>query len=243
MIRKVLFILLLSALGLENLKAQENEFKREWNIGASFGANLSQAGFGTSTNASPFKTSLWQQYQGGVSVRYLTERNLGLIVEMNYSQQGWKQNFVDKNEVNVELQELQKQLEHSHQLNYFEIPFLTHIYFGNKVRFFINLGPKIGLLLSEKETFNDKLLDYLASGDIPGKMVTEQYFMKADRKFDYGIMAGLGMEFQTGIGNFALEGRYTFGLADFYSNSKADHFQQSANRVIGIKATYYVKLF
>lgn len=242
MIRRILFILSLITLSAANLKAQDDEFKREWNIGASFGINLSQASFSKSSNPSPIKTSMWQQYQGGVGVRYLTEKNLGLIVELNYSQQGWKENYSDKN-ATPEQQEFLNQLGHTHQLNYLEVPFLTHIYFGNKVRFFINLGPKIGFLLSEKETFNNKLLEHLASGNVKERETTEQYFKKADRKFDYGIMVGMGLEFRTGIGNFSLEGRYTFGLADFYSNTKSDHFQRSANRVIGVKAAYYVKLF
>lgn len=237
MIRKILFILLLIVLGLENLKAQDNEFEREWNVGANFGVNLSQASFGTSSLKTPFKTAMWQQYQGGFSVRYLTEKNLGLLVELNYSQQGWKEKYEDDEGNQI------TDFEHQHQLNYLEMPFLTHIYFGNKVRFFINLGPKIGVLLSEKETFNDKLLEHLASGDARESESTAQYFMKADRKFDYGVMVGLGLEFRSGIGNFLLEGRYTYGLADFYSNSKSDHFQRSSNKVIGIKATYYVKLF
>lgn len=243
MIRKILFILLLSTLGLGNLVAQDDTFEREWNVGANFGVNLSQASFGTSRPGAPFKTKMWQQFQGGINVRYLTEKNLGLIVELNYSQQGWMQDFVDKNETRPEITERNKQLEHSHQLNYLEMPFLTHIYFGNKVRFFINLGPKIGFLLSEKETFNTQMLDYLASGEITGGTSTAQYYMKADRKIDYGILAGLGLEFRTGIGSFSVEGRYYYGLADFYNNSKSSHFQKSANQNIGIKATYYIKLF
>lgn len=240
MIRKTLFILFTSLFIVGILAAQENEFKREWNVGASFGVNLSQADFSDSRNTAPFKTKLWQQYNGGLAIRYLTEKNLGLIMEMNYSQQGWKQKFedADGNEI--------LDYEHTHQLNYLEIPFLTHIYFGNKVRFFINLGPKFGFLLSEKEYFNDALRKHLASGNHntsgrEGEIA--QYFKKADRKLDYGILVGMGLEFRTGIGNFMLEGRYNFGLSDFYSNKKKDPFQRSANRVIGVKATYYIKLF
>lgn len=238
MIRKSLFILLLAFLTINSLKAQENKFEKEWNVGASFGVNLSQASFATTyNNKSPFKTKMWQQYNGGLALRYLTEKNLGLIVELNYSQQGWQQKFEDAegNEI--------KEYEHNHQLNYLEMPFLTHIYFGNKVRFFINLGPKLGLLFSEKETYNDAFLDYIQSGNIGEQTTIAQYFMKAERKFDYGILVGMGLEFRTGIGNFMVEGRYNFGLSDFYNNKKVNHFQRSANRVIGIKATYYIKLF
>lgn len=239
MIRKTLFILLAVLGAIGTLEAQQNEFKKEWNVGVNFGTTLSQADFSDSRNTPPFKTKLWQQYSGGLAIKYLTENHLGLIMEMNYSQQGWQQKFedADGNEI--------FDYEHTHQLNYLEVPFLTHIYFGNKVRFFINLGPKFGFLLSEKETFNDALLKHLSSGNITNERTASvaQYFKKADRKFDYGILVGMGMEFRTGIGSFSLEGRYNFGLSDFYSNKKSDHFQRSANRVIGVKATYYIKLF
>lgn len=237
-IRRILSVICSLFVGGAVLFAQKTQFEKEWNVGASFGVNLSQASFSKSSSANPIKTSMWQQYQGGVSVRYLTEKNLGLIVELNYSQQGWQQQFEDRegNEITY--------YEHQHQLNYINIPFLTHIYFGNKVRFFINLGPQLGFLLSENENMNQRLKDDLASGAYDNSQTeTGQFYNKADRRLDYGITAGMGLEFRTGIGHFALEGRYTFGLGDFYSNSKADHFQRSAHRVIGVKMTYYTKLF
>lgn len=221
----------------------QNKFEKEWNVGVSFGANLSQASFGTSSSNEPFKTKMWQQYQGGVSIRYITEKNLGLIAEINYSQQGWSQSFEDRDVEDQAIIDRLNSLEHKHQLNYLDIPFLAHIYFGNKVRFFINLGPKISFLLNEKETFNQELLDYLADGSMPSGKESAQYYRKAERKFDYGIVAGLGVEFRTGIGHFSLEGRYNFGLGDFYSNKKSDPFQRSANRVIGVKLNYFIKAF
>lgn len=236
-IRIVLLVICSFVVGVSGLWAQSSKFEKEWNVGVGFGANLSQVSFATSSKSSPFKTSSWQQYQGGFSVRYITEKNLGLIAELNYSQQGWKQKFEDDQGEEITY------YQHQHQLNYINIPFLTHIYWGNKVRFFINLGPQIGFLLSQKEEMNDRLKADLASGNFSANQETGQFFNKADRIFDYGIVAGMGLEFRTGIGHFALEGRYTFGLGDFYSNSKADHFQRSAHRVIGVKMTYYTKLF
>lgn len=179
-------------------------------------------------------TKTWNQYHGGIAVRYMSEKHLGIIAELNYSQLGWQQDFKD-----IERPEFS----HSHQLNYLELPVLTHIYFGNKVRFVVNLGPKIGYLIGEKEKMSKELEDYLGSGEMSETMISHQYYRKAETKFDYGIMAGMGMEFRTGVGNFALEGRYYFGLGDMYKNSKSDYFARSAQRVISAKLTYYVSLF
>ncbi|MFV0417451.1 MAG: porin family protein [Dysgonomonas sp.] len=231
MIKKHIISLLLFLL-ITTASAQKKQFKPEWNVGIGFGPTFSSMSFETSKSVRNLNTKNKQQFLGGIAVRYLSEKNLGLIAELNYSQQGWAQDFRDT-----------PQYEHSHQLNYFELPILTHIYFGDKVRFIVNLGPKLSFLLSDSEKINQKLIDYLASGGFPQGSPSYQYYHMAERKIDYGLMGGIGLEFQSGIGNFALEGRYTFGLGDIYNNSKADYFTRSANRVLSVKLTYYVKLF
>lgn len=231
MVKKYLYTLLLLLFAMA-ANGQEKQFKPEWNVGVGFGPTFSSISFETSTYVQRLSTKNIQQYSGGVSIRYLSEKNLGLIAELNYSQQGWEQQFKE-----------QPQYSHSHQLNYLELPVLTHIYFGNKVRFIVNLGPKLSFLMSDSEKINQDLADYLASGNFPESSPSYQYYHMAERKIDYGIMAGIGVEFRTGIGHFSLEGRYTFGLGDIYNNSKADYFSRSANRVISARLTYYVKLF
>lgn len=231
MIKRHIIFLLLFLFTL-TVSAQKKQFKPEWNVGIGFGPTFSSMSFETSKSVKNLSTKNKQQFAGGIAIRYLSEKNLGLIAELNYSQQGWAQDFKDS-----------PQYEHSHQLNYLELPILTHIYFGDKVRFILNLGPKLSFLLSDSEKINQTLMDYLASGGYPQELPSYQYYHMAERKIDYGLMAGMGLEFQSGIGNFALEGRYTFGLGDIYNNSKADYFTRSANRVLSVKLTYYVKLF
>lgn len=208
----------------------QSKFQPEWNVGVGFGTT-----FPTLSLEPAIKTKSLLRYQGGVSIRYMSEKNLGLIGEINYSQQGWEQDF-SKSHPNADYF-------HEHTLDYIEIPILTHIYFGNKVRFFVNLGPKISFLLSEKETMNQSLQDDLAS-DVYGKSKyqTAQFGKSAETKFDYGLLFGGGLEFRSGIGHFALEGRYTLGLGDIYKSNKKE-FTRSANRVMSVKLTYYTKLF
>lgn len=237
MIKKLLFASLLCSLCL-NLSGQSRKnFKPEWNIGIGAGPTFSSVDFQAGTiNSEGVSTSTKQQLSGGISGRYISEKNLGIIVELNYSQQGWDEQF-PSDDLNYE------GATYSRQLNYLEMPILTHIYFGRKVRFFINLGPKISYLISEKEEINDVLANYISSGNLPARKATDQYYKKIENKFDYGIMGGMGVEFRSGIGNFALEGRYYFGLSDIYSNSKSAYFGRSANQVISARLTYYTKLF
>lgn len=230
--KKILLISLL--LLLVSLKSySQNKFGSEWNIGLSFGTTYSSMSIVPSNAKLNFGTKSIPQYQGGISLRYISEKNVGLIGEVNYSQMGWKTKFPD---------EKLAANKHQHILNYISIPILTHIYFGDKTRFFFNLGPQLGILLNDKEKTNDAFDKWLSTAD-KNDYSTELYGLKAQKKIDYGITAGMGVEVRSGIGNFALEGRYYMGFGDIYDNSKRDPYSRSANRVISAKLTYYIKAF
>jgi hypothetical protein len=63
--------------------------------------------------------------------------------------------------------------------------------------------------------------------------------MSVQRKIDYGISAGAGLELSLKhVGHFMLEGRYYYGLGDIFKNSKRDYFGRSNLNVITVKLTY-----
>ena len=115
--------------------------------------------------------------------------------------------------------------------------FLAAVYFipffgkDKGVQFFVNLGPQIGLLLNESEKRK-------GTWETANRAPNEQYGKWVENKFDYGIVGGGGIEVRTKAGNFLLEGRYYFGLADFYNSTKKDYFSRSANSTITAKITY-----
>lgn len=208
--------------------AQKSSFKPEWNFGVNAGVTAS------SIDLEPhIQTKLMNGNTGGFSVRYISEKNLGLQGEFNYSQQGFKEDFVETDSI----------YSYSRNLNYMEVPIMTHIYFGNKVRFVLNLGPKISFMTSNKEKMNTALSELIASGDTTTFSVYEHFGKSIQRKFDYGLIAGTGVEFRSAIGYFVLEARYYFGLGDIFNNSKKDYFSRSANRVLSFKLTYFIKPF
>jgi hypothetical protein len=215
---------------LTGTAAGQSQFTPEWNIGAGGGPTFSTVSFEPGIDVKTLN-----QYHGGFAVRYISEKNLGLIGELNYAQQGWAGNFKENPEYS-----------HSHSLTYIEMPVMTHIYFGRKVRFFVNIGPKIQFLLSEKETVNNALAAYIESlsDDENAAQLTRQYYKTAKYRFDYGIIGGMGLELRTNIGNFSLEGRYYAGFGDLFDNhAGVNNFTRSANRVLSAKLTYYVKAF
>jgi hypothetical protein len=208
----------------------QQKFSPEWNIGAGGGPTFADFSFDPGID-----TKTLNRFHGGIALRYISEKNLGLIGELNYSQQGWAGNFKENPEY-----------KHTHSLTYLEIPVMTHVYFGRQVRFFVNLGPKIQFLLGEKEEINDALAAYIESvaDNENAVQFTRQYNKTAKYRFDYGLTGGAGLEVRTKIGNFALEGRYYAGFGDLFDNhAGANNFNRSANRVLSAKLTYYMKAF
>lgn len=213
MMKKLISLLLLAFFSL-GVFSQDNHFIPEWSFGVNAGSTLSKMRF-----TPRISQELLTQFTGGVTARYISEKNFGIQAELNYSLRGWK-DLTDDVFLN----------EYERSLTYLELPLLTHLYFhlGKRARFVILAGPQIAYLLSEQSdlTLNDPEQDQ------------SYYKLDVQRKFDYGIMLGVGIEFRTGIGSFILDGRYYYGLSDVFNNTKNDEFQASSNQVIGIKLTY-----
>lgn len=218
MIKKLLPIIILCLFAHHNIQGQNKTFRQEVAIGASFGLNFSSVSF-----MPKVQEGMLRGYNGGITIRWNTEKNLGLQGEINFTQQGWQEKFDDPG------------YQYSRTINYVEFPFLTHIYFGSKsFKAFVNLGPKIGYALSEsvKENLN---------GAAPNK-TNEQHYMATEQKFDWGLCGGPGIEVRTGIGYFLLEGRYYYALGDIFKSRKEDYFSKSSGQVISVKLTYLIPI-
>jgi len=180
-----------------SLSAQVRLDKPEMYIGASMGVTESMV---------LFKPAITQGFlmgfNGGIVFRYIAEKNVGMQAELNFSQRGWK-----------EASGL-----YTRQLNYVELPFMTHIYIGTKNRVFFNLGPKISYLLSERVLVNSTV----NSTDI-------QQITSVQHTFDYGLCTGLGILFNIKGKILQLDTRANFGLSDVFANTKKDYFETSNN--------------
>jgi len=192
--RKFSILLLLAISG--TLVAQSRLDKPEMYIGTSHGVTASMLNFDPSVDQ-----GFLLGYNGGIVFRYIAEKNVGMQAELNFSQRGW----TEKNGL------------YARQLNYVELPFMTHIYIGNKNRFFINFGPKISYLISEKVLKNET-----TNIDIQHKTLVES-------PFDYGLCAGIGILFNIKGAIYQLDTRANYGLSDVFSNDKRDYFNTSNN--------------
>lgn len=213
------------------LLAQKESDRNELYLGAGGGVVFSNIDFMPTVEQSEHMGVL-----GGISLKYISEKHLGLIAELNYVQKGWTEAF-----------EPDSEFSYQRTLSYLEMPFLTHIYFGNKTRFIINAGPKISYLLGEQEQMSSALAENIATrreAD-PNAPIGVQYgSIDEMKRLDYGLIGGLGLELKTDIGDLNLEGRYYFGLADLFTSRRSENafFSRSAHRIIEGKLTWYFKI-
>jgi hypothetical protein len=238
--RRLFFFIFLAILNISYLYAQRNRFQNELYVGFGGGAQMSQV---------DFMPRITQDYrlgfQGGAAAKYISDGNAGVragvIGELNFSQRGWIESFNDE--------ETELGFSYSRALNYVNIPFMTHVNAGRgNVRFIFNAGPQVSILLSDNQNMSQALADEIARQQAaqPGAPIGMQYqSFEHLKRIDYGLIGGVGMQLKTGLGDFDLEGRYNFGLADVFESrrSRNAYFSRSAHRVIEVKLTYYRRIF
>lgn len=194
-------------------------------IGVKGGADLSRVSFTPSV-----KQSFALGMNGGVTFRYIEENHFGLIGEVNFEQRGWKENFEEY------------PYKYTRTLNYVQIPFLAHIYFGRRGKFFFNAGPEIGFMIGESTSAN---FDYKNVSQIPNfpLRTTYQYQLAAENKIDYGISAGLGGEFNLNRRNsIYIEGRFYYGLGNVLRSGRTENFRGSNSMSVMASIGYWFRV-
>lgn len=220
-------------------EAQIGEHRSDFAIGGSAGYVLSNVGF---TPKVPQK--MMPGLTGGLTVRYTCEKYFSsicaIVGELNYVQMGWKEEILTPEDQPVINQFSGEAEAYERQMTYLQVPVFARLGWGRErkgFQFFFQVGPQFGLFLNDKTTSNFDLTNYNASART--SVVVAQDTMAVERKFDYGIAGGIGLEFSNPhLGHFLLEGRYYYGLGDIYGNSKRDYFARSNHSNIIVKLTY-----
>lgn len=209
----------------------QREYSPNFSIGGKAGATLSRVSFSPEVHQ-----KFTQGLTMGVACRYTEEKIFGLIGEINITQRGWAEDFA---------RDEAPEFQYERTLTYVSIPVLTHIYFGSqKFRGFINLGPEVGFMIGNSIDAN---FDYNNHENIPELHKkyrnNAQLSMAIDRKFDYGIAGGAGIELLVKRKHsIMLEGRYYFGLGNIFKDSKRDFFAASRNNSIEISLKYMIRV-
>ena len=157
---------------------------------------------------------------GGLAFRYVCEKYFKTIAsvyaELNYSQLGWKEDILDRDNQLVINGETGLAEAYSRTINYIQVPVMAHLAWGREYKglsFFLNLGPQFGIYMSESTKSNFDF-DKRNTTD-RASLVVAQDTMAVENKFDYGIAVGLGAEYSIPkAGHILLEGRYYYGLGN-----------------------------
>lgn len=217
-------LLLLNCSGFQ-VKAQTH-YSSNISLGVRAGADLSRMFFNPSV-----KQSLKPGAMAGLTFRYVEENHFGFIAEINFIQRGWQENFEGA------------PYSYSRTLDYIQIPFLAHIYFGRRGRFFVNIGPEIGCRLSDKTKANFDVTKAPDLPEFPKYHNTMQYAERVKQRIDYGINAGIGGEFSINRTNaISAEVRFYYGLGNLFGSSKKDNFNASNSMALQFTLGYWLRI-
>ena len=132
--------------------------------------------------------------------------------------------------------------EYERQLTYVQVPLMARLGWGRErkgFQAFFQLGPQVGMYIGDKKKSNFDYDSRNVNDRIGALRDAVMDTLDVQRKFDYGITAGFGLEYSNPkLGHFIIEGRYYYGLGDIYKNSKSDYFGRSNNSGIYVKLTY-----
>lgn len=231
-----------------SMRAQIGQYRSEFAVGVNGGITLSTIAF---TPEIPQDMLMGKTF--GLTLRYTGEKYFNsicaIVAEVNYTQMGWKESILDKNDQAVINRQTGVAEEYSRVIDYIQVPFFARLGWGRErkgFQFFFQIGPQLGYFLSEKAEYNFDLdnpntADRIALVSRPD--YSNIYHMNLENSFDYGIAAGLGLEFShRKLGHFMVEGRYYFGLGNIYGNTKRDYFAKSNHQTIYVKAAYLFDL-
>lgn len=222
-LRVIILTLITAFISSANLPAQKH-YESNITFGGKAGVTLSRISFSPSV-----PQTMVNGMMAGLKLRYIEERHFGVIVEFNVEQRGWKETFEGTS------------YQYQRKLTYFQVPFLTHIYFGSsKFHCFFNAGPELGYMISSSTSSNFDANNFNNLDDFPTtNRSTEQLAMEIKNKFDYGISAGVGFEyFISRRHSLELEGRFYFGLGNIFGSSKSDVFAASRGMSIQVCLGY-----
>lgn len=221
------------------LTAQVGSHRNEFAVGVNGGYVLSNVGF------VPKVTQTFHGgMTGGVSFRYISEKYFQTLcsihAEINYVQAGWKEDIVNLQNEPVLNKNTGLVEEYSRTINYIQVPVFAHLAWGKEQRgfqFFFQAGPQFGYMLNESTQMNFELNQ--ANVKDRANTETTQYKMPVEHKFDYGIVAGIGVEYSLPkVGHLLLDARYYYGLGNLYGDTKRDYFARSNLSNIQLRLSY-----
>lgn len=238
-IRTACLTLAIMAAHHSTLHAQIGSHRNDFALGVGGGYVISNVGFMPKVTQDSHTGTMF-----GLSMRYTCEKYFSTIcsiaAELNYTKVGWKERIMSVDDMPVVNAVTGLPEAYERNINYIQLPIFAHLAWGRQykgVQFFFKAGPQFGLMLNESTKTNFNYADRNTTDR--SNQTCAQDTMAVENKFDYGIAAGLGIEYSIPrVGHFLLEGRYYYGLGNIYGDTKRDYFAKSNLSNIVIRLTY-----
>ena len=147
---------------------------------------------------------------GGVIVGYGFGDHFDLQGELNITQKGFgidESTGFDLFNIPIDVG-----VDYRNRFTYLELPILAKGKIGNdKVKGYLAIGPQIGYLAKGRSKA-------IVNAILPIEVFDR--ILRLDNlgfnRFEFSGVAAVGVEFNVGIGNFFIEGRYAHGFTDYY---------------------------
>ncbi|MFH0999557.1 MAG: porin family protein [Bacteroidota bacterium] len=217
LINQISFLVLLIGFLFPKISLGQSDLdsKRIMSIGIKSGASTSSLMIGIPIQK--INAPILPSY--GLIFSYLDKKIVGIQLEVNFLSKQWEENPIGDYNFNS-------------TLNYIEIPMLTSLHFGNKFKFLINFGPYLSFLINEQSSHTiGQESEYYP-----------YYHERIPKNADFGLSAGAGFRFQSRIGIFQAEGRYTFGFQNLYDPEKSN-LDYSNMQTISATISYQFVIF
>lgn len=213
---KIFTILAFILLSTLDTTAQQNDFRPSTYLGLQTGFNFCYTNFIPAIDQKVYTAN-----NTGLVFRHISEPGIGLQVEVNFAHKGWIENRDSASDYRRVMQTV-------------DFPFMAVFVFGKrKVRLAFSVGPFLSYRRKETEHLNLADSSYFRA-----------YYQKSlENKWEFGLMAGLGLELHSRIGVFALRGSYCYGLSNLFPlNVSEFYYENSRMQMIHAGILYMIKL-
>ncbi len=193
-------------------------------LGINAGINTCRVSFTPKVNQKPLTA-----VEVGLVFRNMSERHVGLQLELNYARKGWIENRDSVGKYRRDLEVIR-------------LPLLAVFTAGSKtLRFSFLLGPYLSYLTSESETY-DIAGFYLITNPVTSNYLP-YYGKQLDSNWEFGFTGGFGVELHTKIGVFGIRATYHHSLTNLFPlNASEFYYETSRSQVLHTGITYFIKI-
>jgi len=124
-------------------------------------------------------------------------------------------------------------------LDYLEVPIMGRLAFGNKVRFFVNAGPYVGILIRARAVtegmsalFLDEDLTMPISGEVD--LGADTNVKDSLKSTNLGLIGGGGLMYPLGPGDLILEAHFQLGLTTIQKDVETSGKSQTGAVVVSL---------